>query len=103
MVQYRGGTEFQPAGILQYFEDLKRGANKEIGTKDFFEIASNPPYRLRKQTIPEIRLTAVFLDFLFLLFHFRQNLFNILFFLRILEMFVGPSQLIRCRLTIMLF
>ena len=41
LVQYRGGTEFQPAGILQYFEDLKRDANKEIGTKDFFEIASN--------------------------------------------------------------
>jgi hypothetical protein len=28
-------------GILPYFEDLKRGANKEFGPKDFFEIASN--------------------------------------------------------------
>jgi hypothetical protein len=40
LVQYRGGVEFQPAGILQYFEDLKRGSNKEIGPKDFFEITS---------------------------------------------------------------
>jgi hypothetical protein len=36
----RGGTEFQPAGIHQYFEDLKKGTNKEFGPKDFFEIAS---------------------------------------------------------------
>ena len=28
-------------GILEYFEDLKRGSNKEFGPKDFFEIASN--------------------------------------------------------------
>jgi hypothetical protein len=41
LVQYRGGAEFQPAGILEYFEDLKRGTNKEIGPKDFFETASN--------------------------------------------------------------
>jgi hypothetical protein len=40
-IKYRGGAEFQPAGIHQYFEDLKRGTNKEIGPKDFFEIASN--------------------------------------------------------------
>ena len=31
----------QPAGILKYVEDLKRGPNTEIGAKDFFEIASN--------------------------------------------------------------
>ena len=30
----------QPAGILKYVEDLKRGPNTEIGPKDFFEIAS---------------------------------------------------------------
>jgi hypothetical protein len=28
--QVRGGAEFQAGGILQYFEDLKRGANKDI-------------------------------------------------------------------------
>ena len=36
-----GGDEFQPAGILWYVEDLKRGTNTEIGPKDFFEIAFN--------------------------------------------------------------
>ena len=34
------GTEFQPADILKYFEELKLGPNTEIGTKDFFEMAS---------------------------------------------------------------
>ena len=32
----------QTGGILQYFEDLKQGTNKEFGPKDFFEMASNP-------------------------------------------------------------
>ena len=41
LVQDQGGVEFQPAGILKYVEDLKRGANTEIGPKDFFEIASS--------------------------------------------------------------
>jgi hypothetical protein len=41
LAQGQGGTEFQPAGILKYVEDLKRGPNTEIGQKDFFEIASN--------------------------------------------------------------
>jgi hypothetical protein len=41
LVQGQGGTEFQPAGILKYVEDLKRSPNTEIETKDFFEIASN--------------------------------------------------------------
>ena len=41
LAQGQGGTEFQPAGILKYVEDLKRGLNTEIGQKDFFEIASN--------------------------------------------------------------
>jgi hypothetical protein len=40
LVQNRDGAEFQTAGSLQYFEDLKRGTNKEIGPKDIFEIAS---------------------------------------------------------------
>jgi hypothetical protein len=41
LVQDQGGTELQPAGILKYVEDLKRGPNTEVGPKDFFEIASN--------------------------------------------------------------
>jgi len=41
LVQNSGGAEFQTAGIRLYFEDLKRGTNKEFGPKDFFEIASN--------------------------------------------------------------
>ncbi len=41
LVQGQGGAEFQPAGILLYVEDLKRGHNAGIGPKDFFEIASN--------------------------------------------------------------
>src|SRR5210317_1098643 len=28
-------------GILKYVEDLKRGANAEVGPKDYFEMASN--------------------------------------------------------------
>jgi hypothetical protein len=40
LAQGQGRTEFQPAGILKYVEDLKRGPNTEIGEKDFFEIAS---------------------------------------------------------------
>ena len=42
MAQVQGGIEFQPAGILKYFKELKRGPNTEIGTKDFFEML---PYR----------------------------------------------------------
>jgi len=40
LVKYRGGAKLQPAGMLRYFEELKRGTHKEIGPKDFFEIAS---------------------------------------------------------------
>jgi hypothetical protein len=40
LVQNRGGAAFLTGGILEYFEDLKRGTNKEFGPKDFFEIAS---------------------------------------------------------------
>ncbi len=35
LVQGQGGGEVQPAGILKYSEELKRGPNTEIGTKDF--------------------------------------------------------------------
>ena len=41
LVQVQGGTEFQPADILKYFEELNRGPNTEIGTKDIFEMASS--------------------------------------------------------------
>jgi hypothetical protein len=40
LVQCQGGAEFQPAGILWYVEDLKRGPNAEIGPKNYFETAS---------------------------------------------------------------
>ena len=40
LAQGQGGDEFQPAGILKYVEDLKRGLNVEIGPKDIVEIAS---------------------------------------------------------------
>ena len=40
LVQGQGGPEIQPAGILMYSEELKRGPNTEIGPKDIFKIAS---------------------------------------------------------------
>jgi hypothetical protein len=40
LVQVQGGTKFQSADILMYFEELKLGPNTEIGTKDLFEMAS---------------------------------------------------------------
>ena len=39
LVQDRDGFLFQAAGILKYVEDLKQGANKDVGPKDFFEMA----------------------------------------------------------------
>ena len=39
LVQVQGGTEFQPAVILKYSEELKQGTNTETGPKNFFEIA----------------------------------------------------------------
>jgi hypothetical protein len=41
LAQSQGGTEFQPADILKYFEEFKGGPNTEIETKDFFEMTSN--------------------------------------------------------------
>ena len=40
LVQDQGGAKVQPAGILKYSEELKRGPNTEIGPKDIFEMAS---------------------------------------------------------------
>jgi hypothetical protein len=36
----QGVAEDQPAGMLKYVKDLRRGLNADIGRKDFFEIAS---------------------------------------------------------------
>jgi hypothetical protein len=33
-------AEDQPAGILKYVGDLRRGPNADIGRKDFFEMTS---------------------------------------------------------------
>jgi len=41
LVQYQGGGEFQPAGILKSVEDFKRGSNAEIGAKDNIEMGSS--------------------------------------------------------------
>mgnify|MGYP001819459866 CR=1 FL=1 len=41
LAQGQGGAEFQTGGILMYVEDLKRGPNAEIGSKDIFEMASH--------------------------------------------------------------
>ena len=41
LIQVQGGTEFQPADILKYFDELKLDPNPEIGTKGLFEMASN--------------------------------------------------------------
>ena len=35
-VRDQGEAEDQPAGILKYVEDLRRGLNADIGRKDFF-------------------------------------------------------------------
>jgi len=45
LVQIQGGTEFQPADILKYFEELEFGSNTEIGTKGLFEMAFKEPER----------------------------------------------------------
>ena len=36
----QGATENQPAGILKYVEDLRRGSNAELVRKDIFKIIS---------------------------------------------------------------
>ena len=41
VVRYQGGAKSQPAGILEYVEDLRRNGNTDSGRKDFFKMASN--------------------------------------------------------------
>ena len=41
LVQDQGGAKSQPAGILLYFEELRRGPNTDIGPKDHFDKASH--------------------------------------------------------------
>jgi hypothetical protein len=43
LVQDQGGSGFQTGGILAYVEDLKPGYNKDIGPKNFFEMACRVP------------------------------------------------------------
>ena len=40
LIQVQDGTDFQPADILKYFEELEFGPNTEIGTKGLFEMVS---------------------------------------------------------------
>jgi hypothetical protein len=44
------------AAIRKYVEDLKRGANAEVGPKDYFEIASNN----KVPFAPEFGLNSLF-------------------------------------------
>jgi hypothetical protein len=46
----QGEAKHQPAGILEYFEDLMRGFNADMGQKDFFEIGSNKNARSLRPT-----------------------------------------------------
>jgi hypothetical protein len=39
LVQDRGESEIKTTGILKYSEDFNFAFNKDIGTKNFFEIA----------------------------------------------------------------
>jgi hypothetical protein len=61
LAQGQGGTEFQPADILKYFEDLKRVPNTEIGTKDFFEMASkiSSLFHIRHRFRIKYRITPI--------------------------------------------
>ena len=52
LAQGQGGSGIQPAGILKYVEDLKRGANAVIGLKNFFEMPSNHSLRSRQMKSP---------------------------------------------------
>jgi hypothetical protein len=65
LVQGQGGAEVQPAGILKYSEELKRGLNTEIGTKDIFEIASKlhtcPAFAVTTPSQPETPFQRSFL------------------------------------------
>ncbi|MDF1593457.1 MAG: hypothetical protein P1P89_18260 [Desulfobacterales bacterium] len=39
-VSDQGEAKHQPAGIIEYFDDLMRGFNADMEQKDFFEIGS---------------------------------------------------------------
>ena len=60
-VQSQGGSKFQPAGILTYVEDLKRGPNAGFGLKDIFEMASK---NSRGFTLIELMVVIVILGIL---------------------------------------
>ena len=86
MVQGQGGREVQPGGILEYFEDLNRAPNAEIGPKDFFEMVSKA-YASRKDaekpdSLAPLRgknkdkkaaLSAAFIMLFLLLFLFQRS------------------------------
>jgi len=55
LVQSQGEIKFQSAGILKYFEELKREFNAEIGPKDIFEIA----YSIFRSTIITVNVMEV--------------------------------------------
>ena len=52
LVQDQGGSEFRPAGILKYVEDLKRDTNAEIEPKNFFEMTSSLISRVLSAKVP---------------------------------------------------
>jgi len=52
------GTEFQPTDKLKYFEELKRGTNTDIGTKDLFAMASKKVL-LKRQGLFQSSLPAL--------------------------------------------
>ncbi len=65
-------AEDQPAGILKYVEDLRRGLNADIGRKDFFEMTSNKSTAFGKHqsttittrhSFNRLRLSEVLLSF----------------------------------------
>jgi hypothetical protein len=47
----QGEAEDQPAGILMYVEDLRRGLNADIAQKDLFETVSSahPEYERQRR------------------------------------------------------
>jgi hypothetical protein len=51
LTQGRGRVDFQDAGILTYFEDLKIEPDKEIGAKDNFETVSNKTRAYANQAV----------------------------------------------------
>jgi hypothetical protein len=53
--RYQGEAEDQPAGILKYIEDLRRGHNADIGRKDFIEMASRVYRASRRDRIKDER------------------------------------------------